>query len=422
MTELEIARNLAIAGLTGLAVGLEREWSGHAEGPMARFAGVRTFLILGLTGGLAGTLWSLGAPVLGGILLTAGILLTVAAYVMAARRAGAEGVDGTTEAAAVLVLGLGTLAGLGWIRIATGVTAVVVVMLSEKDTIRRIVGRIGTAELRGAFQFAVLALVVLPLLPAGPYGPFDVIRPRMLWTVVLLISAVNYLGYVARRMVGERRGYVIAGAVGGLVSSTAVTLAFSRASRIEPDHAPALAQGTVAASVVLVPRVLALSMALNPAFVPRAGLVLAPILLAGLGVLTVLARSGQDGGGATTVPEPRNPLQLGQALRMAVAFQVVLLGFEVARHYFGEGGVVAGAVLAGLTDVDALTLSMNRLAAHPGFEVTAARALAVGIITNTLVKASMAAVLGDVRFRSRAATGLLTMAAAGGAGLAVAAL
>lgn len=416
MNELEIARNLAVAALVGLAVGLEREWSGHAQGPGARFAGVRTFLILALVGGVGGLLLGTGGAALGGVLVAAAALLTVAAYVMAARRS-AEDVDGTTEAAAVLVLGLGILAGRGWIRIASGVAAVLVVMLSEKETIRRIVSRIGAAELKGAFQFAVLALVVLPLLPPGPYGPFDAIRPRTLWMVVLLISAVNYVGYLARRMAGNARGYVITGALGGLVSSTAVTLAFARASRGEPGHAAALARGTVAACVVQIPRVFAVALALNPRFALRAALVLAPFLVVGAIVLGVLGRSADGGDAVVAGPAPRNPLQLGQALRMALAFQVVLLAFEVVRAWFGAGGVLAGAALAGLTDVDALNLSMSRLAAEPGLEVTAARALAIGIVSNTVAKAGFASALGDPAYRRHVMPALLAVAAAGAGSL-----
>jgi uncharacterized membrane protein (DUF4010 family) len=423
MTELEIVRNLAVAGLVGLAVGLEREWSGHAHGPSARFAGVRTFLILGLMGGLGGLLLGHEASRLAGIvLLGAGASLTIAAYVMASRRPGGE-VDGTTEAAALLVLGLGVAAGLGWIRIASGVGAVTVVMLSEKEAIRGLVGRIGTAELRAAFQFAVMALVVLPLLPAGPYGPFDAIRPRMLWTVVLLLSGVNYAGYLARRMVGDARGYLVTGALGGLISSTAVTLAFSRASRGEPEHAHSLAQGTVAACVVLVPRVFALTVALNAPFAPRAGLALLPFLVAGLAMLALLGRSPpEDQGPARAGSGPRNPLQLGQALRMAVAFQVVLLGFEAVQAWYGSGGVLAGAAVAGLTDVDALTLSMSRLAADDAFAVTAARALAIGIVVNTLAKAGLALVLGHPDYRRRVGPALGAIALAGAGSVALAGL
>ncbi len=411
MDILTLVRNLAVAGLVGLAVGIEREWSGHATGPNARFAGIRTFLLLGLTGGVAGLLAGTEGRALAVVLLAIAGALIVAAYVLAARRVP-EAIDGTTEAAAILVLGVGVLAGLGSIRIASGVAAVMVLALSEKDALRRFIERVDAAELRGAFQFAVLALVVLPLLPEGPYGPAGAIRPRMLWMVVLLISGVNYLGYLARRLVGEARGYVIAGGLGGMISSTAVTLAFARASRREPEHARALGQGTIAASVVLVPRVLAVALALNPGFVPKAALALAPILLVGV-ISLALGHRSAGGGGGNSVPASRNPLELGQAIRMAILFQVVLTGVELARARFGDPGVLAGAAVAGLTDVDALTLTMSRVAQRVDLVTLAAQALAIGVVANAVLKSIAAMVLGHPDFRRRAVPGLLGMAVVG---------
>lgn len=333
MSELDLTFRLAVAGLVGLAVGLEREWSGHATGPGARFAGIRTFLLLGAIGGVAGWLADGVSVALAVALLAVAGSLVVAAYVMAARRAP-KAIDGTTEAAAILVLAVGTLAGLGSIRLASGLAAVMVLALGEKDAIRRFVARIDAAEMRAAVQFSVLALVVLPLLPAGPFGPFDAIRPRMIWTVVLLFSALNFAGYLARKTLGDNRGFFITGALGGLVSSTAVSLSFARLSRRQPEQAAALAFGVIAACTVLVPRVAAITVALNPGFAPRAALALTPMLLVGL-VASLIGRPTGDGRDDAASLAARNPLELGQAIRMAVAFQAVLFGIEYARSRFG---------------------------------------------------------------------------------------
>jgi len=194
---LDIASRLAVAALVGLAIGMEREWSGHASGPQARFAGARTFLLLGLLGGLAGWLASRGFVAGAALLLAGGAALAVAAYVIGVQRT--QDVDGTTETAALVVLALGTVAGLGQLAIAGGAGALVVLALAEKTRIHGFVRRIGEQEMRAALYFAVLALVVLPALPAGPYGPLGGIRPRALWTVVLLFCALNFAGYLARR-------------------------------------------------------------------------------------------------------------------------------------------------------------------------------------------------------------------------------
>lgn len=404
---LEAGLRLAVAGLVGLAVGIEREWSGHAVGPHARFAGVRTFLLLGLLGGVGG--WALveGQGGAGVVLLAGGLGLVVAAYFRASGRpADPEAIEGTTEVAALLVIGLGTTAGLGFPAIASGVTAVMVLALREKHTIQGFITRIGEPELRAAFQFAVLALVVLPILPTGPFGPYGGIRPRSIWTVVLIFSGLNYLGYLARRMLGQRRGFGVAGALGGLVSSTAVTLTFARRSRVEPHHGTALGVGALAACTVLVPRVFGIATALNPGLGMTLARGLMPPMVLGIAVLWYVSRS-QSGREEETDPPPiGNPLQLGSAIRMAVAFQLVMLALEFAGTRYGEGGIYGSAAFLGLTDMDALTFSMSRLGQAAVPNVVAAQAILIGIAANTVLKFAVSLVLGSADFRRVAGFGL----------------
>lgn len=414
---LEAGLRLAVAGLAGLAVGIEREWSGHATGPDARFAGVRTFLLLGLIGGLSGWTIDIGMPLVGAPLLVGAAALVVAAYVLAARRPGAS--DATTEVAGLAVLLLGAVAGLGHLALVSGVAAVMVLALREKAAIRRFIALIGEPELRAAFQFAVLALVILPLLPTGPYGPLGGVRPRTLWTVVLLISGLNYAGYLARRIVGETRGYGIAGALGGLVSSTAVTLAFAQRSRVEPRHGAALGLGVLAACTVLIPRVFAISWALNPALGMALAPALVPPLLLGLGVVIFLRRRRAAETEETDAPPVGNPLQLWLAIRMAVAFQLVLFAVGFASDRFGAMGLYGTAGVLGLTDMDALTFSMSRLAETSVTARTAAQAVVVGMTANTLLKLVVALAIGAPGFRRAAGLGLAGLAVAMGLGLAI---
>ena len=418
-SELDVAIRLAVAALAGLAVGLEREWSGHATGPEARFAGVRTFFLLGAVGGIAGWLSTGPSPSLAVALIAVAGAFVVAAYVMASRRAP-EAIDGTTEAAAILILGVGIMAGRGSIQVASGLAAVMVLALGEKDTIRRFIGTIDAPEMRAALQFSVLALVVLPLLPARPYGPLDAIRPRMIWTVVLLFSAVNFAGYLARKALGDHRGDFLTGALGGLISSTAVTLAFARASRRHPERTDSLALGTLAACTVLVPRVTAIILALNAGFVGSAGLALVPVFLAGAAGSFLMRPKALAAGDDSAEETPRNPLDLGQALRMAVAFQVVILGITFLQSRFGEIGVIGGAALAGLTDVDALTLSMARIAGGTDGAATAATGLVVGVVANTALKTGLAIGLGSPAYRRRVVPGMVALLVAGVIGLAIA--
>jgi uncharacterized membrane protein (DUF4010 family) len=417
----ETVVRLAVAALAGLAVGLEREWSGHATGPLARFAGLRTFFLIGGLGGIAGWLVSMGATAAGAVLLAGGSGLIVAAYLVAARPGG-HTIEGTTEVAALTVLALGVLAGLGFLELSSGATAVMVLALSEKERLRHLVSRIGEGELRAGFQFAVLALVVLPLLPEGRYGPLGGIEPRGLWIIVLLFSALNFAGYVARRAMGPERGYGVTGLVGGLVSSTAVTFQFSRLSRTDPSLGSVLAVGVVGASTVLLPRVLVISALLNAdvalALVPF----IVPPFLVGAALVAVAAlRRWESGTGtaAGAVDGVRNPLRLDSAIKMALAFQASLMLISWASSTTGQSGVLASAALLGLTDMDALTLSMNRLGTTPALVALSARAIAIGLLGNAAVKLALVLALGESRYRRLAAAGLLALAAGGAAALVV---
>jgi uncharacterized membrane protein (DUF4010 family) len=412
---LETPLRLAVAGLIGLAIGVEREWSGHATGPRARFAGARTFFLLGLVAGIGGWLSAHDRLLLAVVLLGGSASLAIAAYVVAAQQTGDR--DGTTEAAALLVLATGCLSGLGHGSIAAGVAAVAVLALAEKSRIREFITRIGETELRAALHFTVLAVVVLPLLPTGPFGPSDAIRPRELWSVVLIFSGINFLGYLARRAVGADRGYGIAGLLGGLVSSTAVTLGFSRQSRVTPEYGQGLALGVIAACTVLLPRVLTVALVLSPSvarhLVPY---VVVPALIA-IGFLTYTLLRKKPAATRGETREPGNPLRLGTAVQMALAFQLVLLAVPTAEHLWGSGGVLGSAAVLGLTDMDALTYSMSRFGATTGDAPLAARAIAIGLLSNTILKLALTLALGAPKFRRPAAAGLVALAVALAAGL-----
>lgn len=421
--QLVAAYRLAVAALIGLGVGLEREWSGHAAGPNARFAGLRTFLLLGLLGGTAGLLASenqlMAAVIAGG-----GVAFSITAYVMAVRQPGIDR-DGTTEAAAILVVALGVIAtAVSWLM-AAAAASLVVFALNEKQRLHGAVAHLRQEELRAALQFAVLALVILPILPTGPYFGWAAVRPRALWMIVLLFCALNFAGFLARRSAGARRGYLLTGLLGGVISSTAVTLGFARYSRQDKQASAALACGVIGACTVLVPRVLVISSVLNPAV----GLQLLPYVIpAGLiGAAVVILEWRRD----TSVPavtgeaplswltgDDKNPLRLGIAIRLAVIFQLTMIAITFARQTWAVTGLYGSAVILGLTDVDALTVSMST----PSTQIVtavAARAIAIGILANTVVKLAFSLAVGSARFRVVAGVILALMAVAIGGALAI---
>jgi uncharacterized membrane protein (DUF4010 family) len=404
---LVLAERLAIAALIGLAVGTEREWSAPPTGPRRGFAGLRTFLLFGMGGGAAGILFEANLPIPAAILLASAAALNVAAYVMTVRRPD-QPLDGTTEAAALVVLSLGVLAALGYLTLATGCAAVVVFALGEKERLHRLVARIGQREMHAALVFMVLALVVLPVLPAGPYPALLDFRPRELWGFVLLLSGLNFASYLARRSVGPGKGYGATGALAGLISSTLLTLQFSRISRSEPQHARALGLGVVAACALLPLRLLAVSIVLNPLVARELLFYTIPAAVAGVGFTLLLLRHSSSV--EAPAPEPENPLHLWSALQMAVVLEVTFVAIGYARAHWGGLGLAGSSVVFGLTDMDALTVSMNRLPGGPAVAAIAGRGVGIGLATNTVVKLGIALMVGQREFRRIAAPGLVVTA------------
>jgi uncharacterized membrane protein (DUF4010 family) len=406
---------MAIAALAGLAVGAERERSGHTSGPDARFAGIRTFMLLGALGGAAGLLLGAGIVAGGSTLIAVGGAFVVAASVSAVRRPGSD-IDGTTEGAALLVIGLGVLAGLGYLALVGGAVALTVLALAEKTRIHTLARRIGDTEMRAALQFAVLALVVLPILPEGPYGPLGGIRPRQLWVVVLIFSALSFAGYLARKAVGPRYGYPVTGVLGGLVSSTVTMLQFARQSRREAGMSTPLALGAIGACTMLLPRVAVVSAILEPAVARALVPMLAPPFVVGVGIIAIALVRSQPRDSAPET-EPENPLRLWTAIQMAIVFQLVLLFVAYVREWWGASGVLASAAIIGLADLDALTLAMNRLGTTTGAMQLAAQAIAIGVIANTVLKLALGLTIGTPVFKRAIAAGLVALGVASAAGL-----
>ena len=297
---------------------------------------------------------------------------------------------------------------MGAVRIASGIISLLTLLLVEKSRLHALVQRINDVGLRSGVRFAVMALVILPLLPEGPYGPLGGIRPREIWVLVLFFPGLSFAGYVAGRVAGPGHGYLATGALGGLVSSTNVTFTFARTSRTD----------LAADRALLYPRVLVASAIINPAVVPPLIPYLLPPGVVAAVVAVVGARRSPESG-APDVPV-RNPLQLAAALQMAVLFQAVLMAVHLAGDVWGQSGLFTSAAVLGLTDVDALTVSMGRGVAATSSPAVAATAIAVGVLANTAMKLALAVFFGAPRFRAIAGGALaLMLVAVGGALLVV---
>jgi uncharacterized membrane protein (DUF4010 family) len=238
------------------------------------------------------------------------------------------------------------------------------------------------------------------------------VEPRKLWLVVLIMSGLSYIGYVARRVVGASHGYAVTGLLGGIISSTATTLTFSRRSRDHEALGIPLAIGVIGASTVLLLRVLVVTLALNSALaLPLTPFLVPPFLIGAAWVVISLLRTRGKAAPEKDDEESRNPLRLGSAIGMALGFQAVLLLVAFVRQRFGDNGVLPTAALLGLTDMDALTLAMNRLGKNEEILRLGARALAIGTLSNTVLKLGIGAVVGRGRFRLGTALGLISLGA-----------
>ncbi|MGK9232733.1 DUF4010 domain-containing protein [Inquilinus limosus] len=414
MDDLTVAIRLGAALAVGLIIGLERGWTDRDRPEGRRAAGLRTFAITGFGGGLAAFL----APDLGsGPLLL--FLAGIGAYMLAAywREQGSLGL--TTEVAMLVTALLGAAAGIGHDLAGVGGAVVVALLLREKARLHGWLERFTPAETAAALQFLLIAVVVPPFLPDRTLDPWGAVNPARIWWLVVLVAGLSFAGYAAVRIAGPRVGTLLTGLLGGLASSTALTLVFARQARAAPQAAPALAAGIVAAWAVMVIRIGVLVLVLHPplALALAASLVGAAAVAVGFGLWLWRAASERT----SEAPPLGNPLDLWSALKIVALIVAVLVLSKLLDEYLGVAGLYLLAAVSGLADVDAITLSAARLT-QGGLDVAAGAAvvlIAAGV--NTLVKAGLAVVLGGRAMALRILPATAAMLAAGIAGMALSA-
>lgn len=386
----ELATRLGLALALGFVIGLERGWKERDEGEGQRAAGLRTFSLIGLLGGLFGVL-SLGGD---RILLAAGFIATSA--VMAAfiwRENAREGVYGaTTMVAALVTYALGATAMLGDMRVAAGAGVITVGLLAYKSTLHGFLSRITDQELRSALLLAAMTFIALPLLPDHAIDPWGALNPHQLWLITILIAAVSFVGYVAVKLVGPSRGLVLAAALGGLVSSTVVTLTLARLARDNAARLNLLSGSILAAGGVMMARVLVLAGVINLSLALALAVpLLAAALFQGLAAWMLI---GRDGRSSAQKPEGlvhKNPFLLSEVLKFGAILGVVMLAAAIGKSLFGDSGLMAVAAISGLADVDALTLSVANMG--PATPVGIA-AILLTLAVNSAAKAVYAGIAG----------------------------
>jgi uncharacterized membrane protein (DUF4010 family) len=400
--DLTTVRNFGTALLIGALVGIEREKRKSSEADAG--SGLRTFVLLSLLGAIAGWL----ADVLHMPALLIAVVVVVGAAVLASyvlsARARPEALGITTESAAITVCLLGAMTTLGHRDLAVALGVVTAAVLAYKQPLHGLVEKINWDDIFAGLRLLIATFIILPLLPDRVVDPWGALNPYSLWLLVLLISGLSLIGYVGSRWLGAQRGIVLTGLTGGLVSSTAVTLSFARQSREDAGAATVrtLASGLLLAWCVMFGRVLVEVVVVNRALVPR---LLVPFVTMGataaIAAWMLIRRRGavEDSSRSQSGDVPlKNPFSLTEASKFGAFFAAVLLVVKLVQLHFPGEGLYMVAGLAGLTDVDAITLSMAEYA-RSGDANVAVNAIVLATLANTMVKCGIAAALGSVVLR-----------------------
>lgn len=401
MDLIDIFQRLGLAIAIGAAVGVERHWRERDEPEGARIAGIRTFTLIGMTGGLAGLLDAVLAPGSLSGLIVASFLISVSVVLLrfGLMEARAEGsFSATTVIAGITTFGLGALAVTGEMAVASAAGAAMVTVLASREFLHGAIRRLTWVELRSAVILLAMSFVLLPLIPADPYGPFGGVSPRSILILVIMLASISYAGYVAVRLIGGGRGDLVAGAVGGLVSSTATTLAMARQSELAANAAGPSAGAMAAGSVSLI-RTGLLLFALAPTLAER---LLPGLLVAGglmlVGAIALVARAGPS----SEADLPGNPFELLQVIKMALLITVIAFVARAASQILGDGGLYIVSGLTALADVDAMTVTVAGML--PGLPLdVATTAIGIAVTANMLAKVVYAAAAGSRGFALRLA-------------------
>jgi uncharacterized membrane protein (DUF4010 family) len=390
MDSLDLALRLGTALAIGFLIGLERGWRERKGREGSRTAGIRTFALLGLAGGIVGVLSTSGDRILAAVSFAV-VSITLGAYMW---REGEREKDlsATGLVAAMITFLLGMLAVLGDQKIAAAAGVATAVLLAGKETLHGWLVRLRWPELRSVLQLAAMTFIALPLLPNTPVDPWGAIVPWQLWLMTVLIAAVSFAGYVASRLAGARSGLLMTALLAGIFASTAATLSLARLSRQAQGHERFLAGCILAAATVMMLRVIVVCGIIN---LPLAKAIALPLISGAIaiGLLTwVLVRQARNGELAEA-PQLNftNPFELSEVLRFGLLLAAVTVAAVVARQYYGAAGLYSLAAISGLADVDAMTLAAARL---PDAMPLPAEVVLITVTVNQIAKAIYAWMAG----------------------------
>lgn len=406
---VEFAIRLFVAIGMGAIIGLEREHAGKTEKALS-FAGLRTFVFVSLLGFIGGLTYYLISPWTYIALLTGTGILTGISYWITASKGD---IGATTEFTVLVAFVLGTLAFLGLIEVGLMITVVVVLLLSLKMRIRRAVGKITPEEWYDFIRFSVLALLVFPFLPDRQMGPYAAINPREIGWVILLTSGIGFFGYVLMKYLGARSGILLGGIIGGLISSTAVAWVYSKKSQEQPGVSLNCAIAILSASSIMFVRILIWvfifdKVLFDAVFLQVMALFGLNLLIAGIYYYRLRTHKSEE----QTIPGAR-PLNIQGALIFGLMYALILLGTQYAHAHFESRGILISASLAGLTDIDAITIAVSKLSGQHISHLFAFRVLLVAYMSNSAFKLAIGLWGGSADLRKYLLIGFGLMMIAG---------
>lgn len=382
LTEYDFIIRLLVAIGIGFVIGLEREHAALEE-KIKSFAGLRTFILIVLMGFVGGMAYYLFSPILFILIFSALVIITGISYYVTATKGD---IGATTELSALIGFFLGTLTFLGMLNISILLTVIIVVLLSTKLRLHSIAGNITTSELYDFILFIVIALLVFPFLPDKTYGPYNVLNPHEIGWVIILVSGLGLVGYTMMKFLGAKKGIIWSGIVGGLISSTAVTWVFSKKSKENESLSYNCTIAILAASSIMIIRVLVLTFIFNKSLFNTIYPSLFLVLISGIAV-TFYFYFKQKGKKLTDTSIPKGkPLDIQGALVFGAIYTVILLVVSYANDTMGDEGLLVSSAIAGLSDIDAITITVSKLAGQPLDFTLAANALLIATISNTIVK------------------------------------
>lgn len=389
-----LIRLLVAIGI-GSVIGLERQFRAMKENTQG-FAGIRTFIFLVLLGFLAALIYYLFSPWVY-LALFIGVSLLIASTYWVSASKGDRGA--TTEFSSLLAFVLGSLTFVGFVEVSLMITVLIVLVLSSKFRIRSIVGMITAEELYDFIRFVVIALLIFPFLPNKTYGPFDVLNPKEIGWVVILTSGLGFLGYILTKFLGARKGILLGGIVGGLVSSTAVTWIYAKKSKESDSLSSSCATAILAASSIMFVRVLIWTFIFNKslfnALLPGIGM----ILISAIGVTMFLFLQGKNKPVQNAELPPSKPLDLKGAVVFGIIYVLILLIVSYANENLGERGTLISSGIAGFSDIDAITISISKLTGESLELGIGSMAILIAVISNTLVKLGIGIYAGSTALR-----------------------